>query len=230
MGSFFIFIWSFHFTTYPQNAKNGYRLYSNTDIERLQQILFFRELGFELKYIKSILDNPNFKKNDAMQKHKELLTLKLNRLKKLIDLVDKTMKGEIEMSFNEFDMTEIEKAQSEYKKETEERWGNTEAYKQSQKITSTYSKDDWAKITAESNDIHKRLAANMVKSPSSTEVQMLVAEWQAHITKYYYDCSKEILAGLGAMYVADERFTKNIDKNGKGLAEFMSKAINEYCK
>jgi DNA-binding transcriptional MerR regulator len=208
----------------------GYRLYGDEELERLQQILFFRELGFELKDIKAILDSPNYDKTEAMKKHKELLTLKLNRLKNLINLVDKTMKGESEMSFKEFDMAEIEKAQSQYKKEAEERWGSTDAFKQSQKKTSLYTKDDWARITAESDSIHKRLAENMDKSPCSQEVQRIISEWQAHIIKYYYDCTREMLSGLGEMYVADERFTKNIDKNGKGLALFMCEAIKEYCK
>jgi DNA-binding transcriptional MerR regulator len=211
-------------------TESGYRLYCDEDLERLQQILFFRELGFELKDIKSILDSPNFDRTAAMQKHKKLLTLKRERLENLIQLIDQTLKGENEMSFKEFDMTEIEQAQTEYKMEIEQRWGGTDAYRQSKKKTAAYTKEDWAKIMAELNDILNRFASKIGESPASKEVQGLIAEWQTHITKYYYDCTKEILFGLGEMYVADERFTKNIDKNGKGLALFMNDAIKEYCK
>jgi DNA-binding transcriptional MerR regulator len=209
---------------------SGYRLYDEKDIERLQQILFFRELGFELKKIKEILDKPDFNKDEALKNHKDLLSLKRTRLDNLIKLTENLLKGENKMSFKEFDMAEIENAQKKYKKETEERWGNTDAYKESQKKTSSYTKEDWAKITAEDSDIYNDFVKNMDKAPASKEVQELVARKQAHITKYFYTCTKEILAGLGEMYVADERFTKNIDKFGTGLAEFISKAIKEYCK
>ncbi len=208
----------------------GYRLYNNRSLGRLQQILFFRELGFALKEIQKILSNPAFDQSKALANHKKLLLLKRSRLDDLIALVDKTLKGESEMSFKEFDMSEIEAAQQKYAKEAEERWGGTEAYKESARRTKGYGKEDWARISAESERIYKAFAASMNQSPASPEVQRLVADWQALITKNFYDCSKEILSGLGKMYVADERFTKNIDKYGDGLAEFISRAIAEYCK
>jgi DNA-binding transcriptional MerR regulator len=208
----------------------GYRLYDDENLERLQQILFFREIDFELKDIKAILDNPDFDKVKALEKHKKLLELKRNRMEKLITLVDKTLKGEKEMSFKEFDMSEIKKVQEEYKEEAKERWGDTDAYKESNRKTSKYGKEDWAEISKDSARIYKGFSDNMDKEVSSPEVQNFVQEWQKHITKYFYNCTKEILAGLGEMYVADERFTKNIDKYGEGLAEFMSKAIYYYCR
>ena len=208
----------------------GYRLYNDENLERLQQILFFREIDFELKNIKEILDNPDFDKVKALEKHKKLLELKRNRMEKLITLVDKTLKGEKEMSFKEFDMNEINKVKEEYKEEAKERWGDTDAYKESNRKTSKYGKEDWEEISKDSARIYKGFADNMDKEVSSPEVQHFVQEWQNHITKYFYNCTKEILAGLGEMYVADERFTKNIDKYGEGLAEFMSKAIYYYCR
>ena len=213
-----------------ETTEAGYRLYKDVDLARLQQILFLRELDFELKEIKAILDRPDFDKTEALFKQKNLLTLKRNRLNKLIKLVDETLKGESEMSFEEFDMSEIENAQKQYQAEAEERWGNTDAYKESAKKTKSYTKEDWAKIKTETDDIYKAFARNMDKSPASPEVQKLVADWQVLITKYFYKCSNEMLAGLGQMYIGDERFTKNIDKYGKGLAEFKARAIEEYCK
>ncbi len=211
-------------------TESGYRLYGTAALERLQQILFFRELGFALKEIHNILNNPAFDRTEALEHHKKLLLLKRGRLDDLIALVNRTLKGETEMSFKEFDMSQIEAAQNEYGKEAEERWGSTEAYKESARRTKEYSKEDWARISAESERIHRELAANMKKGPAAPEVQQLIADWQAHISNHFYECSKEILAGLGKMYVADERFTKNIDQYAPGLAQFMSDAIEVYCK
>lgn len=207
----------------------GYRIYDGKAFEKLQQILFFRELGFELKDINSIMSDPEFDQKAALLKHKELLMMKRNRLDGLINLVDDILKGESNMSFKEFDMTEIEKAQQKYQQEAEQRWGSTDAYKQSVEKTRKYNKDDWKMITQEAEEIYRGFVANMDKEPGSEEVQKLVGQWQDHITKNYYNCTKEILQGLGQMYVADERFTKNIDKYGEGLAQFMSKAIAHYC-
>ena len=210
--------------------ESGYRLYGNNALERLQQILFFRELGFALKEIQKILNNPAFDQNGALENHKKLLLLKRARLDDLIALVDSTLKGEPKMSFKEFDMTEIEAAQKDYAKEVEERWGRTEAYAESSRKTKSYHKEDWARIAEEEEQIYREFAARIGQDVSTPEVQNLVAKWQTHITNNFYRCSKEILAGLGNMYVLDERFTKNINKHGDGLAEFMSRAIAEYCK
>ncbi|GAA0181506.1 MerR family transcriptional regulator [Clostridium sediminicola] len=215
----------------PSNiSQAGYRLYDDENLQRLQQILFFREIDFGLKDIKETIDNPNFDKTKALEKHKELLELKRDRMDRLIELVNKTLEGEKKMSFKEFDMKEIKRVQEKYKEEVEERWGGTEAYKESERKTSKYGKEEWEEISKDSERIYKGFIDNMDKEVSSPEVQNYVKEWKNHITKYFYNCTKEILAGLGQMYIADERFTKNIDKYGEGLAEFMSKAIAYYCK
>ncbi len=212
-----------------ETTEAGYRLYGDAELERLQQILFFRELDFQLKEIKAILQRSDFDKEDALQKHKELLIIKRNRLNGLIGLVDDTLRGDKKMSFKEFDMSEIEAAQQKYQKEAQERWGDTDAYKESAQKTSHYTKADWARLTEEAGTIYSALAARLNLAPEDDEVQQLIADWQAHITKYYYNCTNEILAGLGQMYVKDERFLNSIDKYGAGLAEFMSKAIAYYC-
>jgi DNA-binding transcriptional MerR regulator len=208
----------------------GYRLYDGQALERLQQILFFRELSFPLKEIKSILNNPAFDKHRALENHKKLLLLRRSRLNDLIALVDNTLKGDYDMSFQEFDQSEIENAQKKYAQEAKERYGGTDAYAESEHKTKGYGKEDWSRINTEAEEIYRDFAASMDKEPFAPEVQKLVADWQAHITKNYYNCTKEILAGLGEMYVADARFTESIDKHGKGLAAFMSRSIAYYCK
>lgn len=210
-------------------SETGYRYYDDSALERLQQILFYRELDFTLKDIAEIMNASGYQKEDALRKQRELLQLKRKRLDKLIHLLDANLKGENTMSFKEFDMSEIENAKAKYAKEVNERWGSTDAYKQSKRRTDGYTTEDWARIKEEADDITKRFAEKVGEDPASAEVQELVAQWQNHITKYYYDCTNEILAGLGQMYVADERFTNNIDKFGEGTAKLMSQAIEVYC-
>ena len=124
----------------------GYRVYSNEDLETLQQILFFRELDFQLNEIKEIMMNPNYDKNKALNKHKELLIEKRERLDGLINLIDKTIKGDNNMSFKEFDNSKIEENKNKYAEEVKNRWGNTDAYKEYEKKTKSYDKNAWNTI------------------------------------------------------------------------------------
>ena len=118
-----------------------------------------------------------------------------------------------------------------YSKESLERWGNTDAYREHEQKTKNYSKEKWA----EANDGLMAIFAEFATckrsgaDATSDEAQMLVAKLQAHITGNYYTCTNEIIAGLGKMYVADKRFKKNIDKYGEGTAEYVSEAIAEFC-
>ena len=119
-----------------------------------------------------------------------------------------------------------------YKNEARERWGNTAAYHEHEQKTKNYTKEDWAHANDGLMAIFAELAMckNNGASADSAEAQELVAKLQAHITANYYTCTDEILAGLGQMYVADERFKKNIDKYGEGTAEFAAEAIAVYCR
>ena len=119
-----------------------------------------------------------------------------------------------------------------YENEARERWGNTDTYREHEQKTKNYTKEKWA----EANDGLMAIFAEFALckdsgvSADSAEAQTLVAKLQEHITENYYTCTDEILAGLGKMYVADERFKKNIDKYGEGTAEFASKAIAVFCQ
>ena len=119
-----------------------------------------------------------------------------------------------------------------YETEVRSRWGNTDAYREHEQKTKNYTKEKWA----EANDGLMAIFAEIATcnasgaNADSAEVQALVAKLQAHITANYYTCTDEILAGLGKMYVADERFKKNIDKYGEGTAEFAAEAIAVYCR
>ena len=120
---------------------------------------------------------------------------------------------------------------NEYNNEVIDRWGNTEAYKEHSEKTKNYSKDKWNNLSNQMNEIFKEFSICIKngKATNDDEVQQLVEKLQKHITENYYHCSNEILIGLGQMYVADERFKNNIDKNGDGTANFVSEAIKFYC-
>ena len=121
---------------------------------------------------------------------------------------------------------------NDYESDARERWGNTDAYREHEEKTKHYTKEKWA----EANDGMMAIFAEFSvckqsgAEVDSNEAQALVAKLQAHITANYYTCTDEILAGLGGMYVADERFKKNIDKYGEGTAEFASGAMEVYCR
>ena len=215
----------------PDGASEaGYRLYGGAAMERLQQVLFFREMGFPLSQIAAMLNAPNYNKNEALFNHRELLALKRERLDAIIALVDKALKGEDTMSVKEFDMKKIDEAREKYAEEAKARWGGTDAYRQSAERTAKYTKADWAEVSAQSGAIFEGFAALRGQEPASGEPQALVRRWKDFISAGFYDCTDEILAGLGEMYVADERFTKNIDAYGEGTAAFMHDAIRAYVK
>ena len=119
-----------------------------------------------------------------------------------------------------------------YENEARERWGNTVAYREHEQKTKNYTKEDWAQASDGLMAIFAEFAMckNNGASADSTEVQELVAKLKAHITANYYTCTNEILAGLGKMYVADERFKNNIDKYGEGTSEFVAEAIAVFCQ
>lgn len=203
----------------------GYRFYDENSLLRMQEILFYRELDFSLKSIGEILSSPNYDKEKALAEQKKLLTLKKERLERLISAIDGAVKGENVMKA--FDNYEFEK----HKAEAQARWGKTDAYKEYAEKTKNYSKDKWNSLAEGMNDILAEFAVCMKNGaePDSTEAQNLVEMLQNHITENYYICTNEILAGLGQRYVVDERFKKNIDKHADGTAEFLSEAIETYC-
>lgn len=209
--------------------ESRYRLYDDESLKTLRQILFFKELDFSLKDIKSIINSENFNEKIALEKHKKLLLLKIDNLNNIVNIINKILKGEDNMEFNEFDMSDIQKSQKKYSDEVKKLWGNTDAYKESQRKTSNYSNKDWDRINEDIQGIFKKFAENMGKKIDSKEVQNLVSEWQNCITENFYCCSNEILRCLGKMYVSDQRFTDNINKYKDGLALFINNAIEYYC-
>ena len=213
------------------DEQNGYRFYDERCLERMQEILFYRELDFPLKDIQAIIFSPDYDKQIALKEQKHLLTLKKNRLERLITALDGAMKGE-NFTMNIFDNSEFEAQREQYAKEAKEKWGSTAAYKESAEKTCGYSKEKWNEVNEGMNSLMAEFAAcrNSGFAPDCTEVQALVKKWQDYISANFYTCTNEILAGLGEMYTADERFKANIDSHGNGTADYMSEAIIAYCK
>ena len=212
------------------DEQNGYRFYDEASLERMQEILFYRELDFPLKNIAEILASPNYDKQKALAEQKRLLTLKKDRLERLIAALEQAEKGEITMSA--FDNSEYETARQQYEDEAKQRWGDTDAYKQSQAKTAGYSKDKWNDVLTGLNGVFAEFAEcrNSGESAGSDTAQRLVKKLQDYITENFYHCTDDIFAGLGQMYICDERFKNNIDSHGEGTAEFVSEAIKIYCK
>ena len=210
----------------------GYRLYGDEAPQELAQILFFRELDFSIDEIFRIRSSPEYDPSEALKRQISLLTMQRERLDRLIALAGRALKGEVIMELNAFDMSEIEEAKEKYADEARQRWGDTDAYRQSQAKAKAYGKADWARINKESKAVFSGFAKLNQEgaSPDSQEAKSLVKTWQGVITRYFYDCSDEIMLGLAAMYEGDERFEKNIDKAGAGTAKFMSAAIRAACR
>ncbi|WP_228409532.1 MerR family transcriptional regulator [Radiobacillus deserti] len=221
----------------PEEVKeNGYRYYSDEDCARLQQILFFKELGFSLKNIQATIDRPDFDRRKALMNHQKLLEEKKQRLEKILQSVEKTIESldggkqmSIEEMFEPFDMKKIEEHQKKYEQESKELYGHTDAYKESARRVKQYTEEDWRRIKEQNDEIYGGLIRLINHDPRDVEVQSLIGRYRQSITDYFYECTPEIFRGLGGLYISDERFRKNIDQYQHGLAAFMSKAIEVYC-
>ena len=206
----------------------GYRLYDDTAMERLQQILLFRELEFPLKEIKMIIDAPNFDRKKALEQQIDMLMMKKEHLENLIDFARKIKTtGVNRMDFNVFDTTKMD----EYARKAKEQWGQTSEYKEYEEKAINLSSDEqkiaWQNLML----IFVEFGKMTDKKPENVKVQLEVKKLQDYISEHFYKCSNEILNCLGQMYASGGEFTENIDKAaGSGTAVFVAKAIEIYCK
>ena len=208
-------------------SDSGYRLYDDTDLKRLQQIMLFRELEFPLKDIRKIVEDPHFDQGKALRQQIELLELKKEHLEDLIELARNLQKkGENYMDFKAFDTSKIE----EFAREAKKSWGDTPEYKEYEKKNGKKTIEETKAMADKMMEIIAEFGPMKDTDPASDEAQAQVVKLQSYISDNYYKCSDEILAGLGQMYVAGGEFTDNIDAaGGKGTAEFISKAIEIHC-
>ena len=208
-------------------TESGYRLYDDTALESLQQILLFRELQFSLKEIREIISGPDFNRNKALEQQIELLTMKKEHLEHLIAFARGIqLIGVRTIDFSVFDTKQID----EYMERAKEQWGKTAAYQEfEQKAKSRSEKEDQALMEA-CLQIFAEFGALKDADPASANVQSLVKSLQAFFTENFYKCTKETLFHLGEMYAGGGAFTENIDSYaGTGTAKFTARAIQIYC-
>jgi len=208
-------------------TESGYRLYDDTALERLQQILLFKELEFPLKEIKEIIDAPNFDRNKALEQQIELLTIKKEHFENLINFAREIrMLGVKKMDFTVFDTKKI----AEYSKRAKEQWGKTPEYKEFEEKAKKRTDEDEKNMLNEFMQIFVEFGQMMSLDPGDEKVQLQVKKLQDYISEHFYACTTKILGSLGKMYSGGGEFTENIDKaGGVGTAEFSSRAIEVYC-
>lgn len=211
----------------------GYRLYTADDLALLQQVLFFKELGFGLEDIRRIISDPSFDRAEALLLQRRMLADKAAQLAGMIVAVDAAL-GSMERGtvMDEKDMFEVfgEFDPKQYEAEAEQRWGDTDAYKESARRTKHCTKDDWKRVMAEQAAVTAAYVAAMEAgcSPDSQEAFAAVEKHVTSINDNFYTIPGEMFGNLAELWVTDQRFTKNIDKAKPGLAQFQHDAVKAW--
>jgi DNA-binding transcriptional MerR regulator len=213
-----------------QRSAAGYRLYDDDDVLRLQQVLVFRELGVPLEEIGPAIDRTT-DRPALLRKHRAALVDKRGRIDAMVTAVDAALevleKARTTMQPEDFKSLFDGFNPEDHAEEARERWGHTEAYKESARRTRQYGKPEWEAIRAESEGIYARLRELMQHGAAVSDpaVQAAVEDHRRHLERWFYPCSRQMHHGLGEMYVADPRFAANLDKVAPGFAQFLRDAI-----
>lgn len=213
-----------------ERSHAGHRRYSDADLDRLQQILYYRELGFPLEEVAALLDDPDADPREHLRRQHELLTARIEKLQKMAAAVEHAMEArKMGINLTPEERFEVfgDKDPEQYAEEAERRWGGTEAYAESQRRAAAYTKADWKRLKAEADDWSERYVALMAAggTPTGEAAMDLAEEHRAHIGTWYYECPYEMHRCLGEMYVSDERFKAFYDAMRPGLAEHLRDAI-----
>jgi DNA-binding transcriptional MerR regulator len=204
-------------------TSNGYRYYQKAALQRLQHILYFRELEFSLDEIKRMLDAPGFDYQQAYREHRRLLAAKRDRIDRLIATLDHYIYKEGTMADQSFDAF-TDKDLSLLKDEAKKRWGNSEAWRQSQERTRHWTKADYDRIKQDGERFTAELATLVGQDPAAPQVQLMIAQHRQGIN-VFYDCSDEIYEGLARMYVEDSRFAAYYQRFHPDLPQFLHRAM-----
>jgi MerR family transcriptional regulator, thiopeptide resistance regulator len=213
-----------------ERSDAGYRLYTAEDLERLQHVLFYREIGFGLEKIRELVADPAFDRREALLAQRDLIESRRTRLEDMRDLIDKTLAAEEEgIPMGEKEMFEVfgDFDPSEHETEVKERWGETDAHNESARRTGRYTNEDWTRFKAESDEVNADMAALMDDgvAPCDTRAMDTVERHRMLIDRWFYPCSPEMHAQLGQMYVADPRFATNYETIHRGMAQYVCDAI-----
>ncbi|MDH6465823.1 DNA-binding transcriptional MerR regulator [Micromonospora sp. A200] len=209
----------------------GYRRYDDADLERLQHIRFYRELGFPLEEIAAILDDPSADPAAHLRRQHELLSGRIGKLQEMVTAIELAMEAR-RMNIN---LTPEERFEvfgdfdpDAHAEEAEQRWGGTDAYRESNRRVAGYSKEDWLRNKAENEDWGRRFVELMASGAAadSPAAMALAEEHRQLIGRWFYDCSYEIHTGLADMYLADPRFTAHYEAIAPGMAAYLNEAIH----
>jgi DNA-binding transcriptional MerR regulator len=215
----------------PHRTASGYRLYAQDDLERLRHVVIYRRLGFPLEEIGPLLDDPHTDVEAHLRRQRAAVVSRLDEMRDLVAALDRAL----EARMNGRALTPEEQRElfgdgfsEEYAREAEERWGDTDAWRQSRERTTRYSKDDWRRIAAEAEEVTARFAElKRAGAPAGGVAAMDAAEaHRAHIDRWFYDLGHPMHRSLADMYVADPRFAKTYDDREPGLAQYVRDAIH----
>lgn len=212
-----------------ERSPAGYRLYTQDDLTRLQQIVVYRRLEMPLEEIAQLLDDEQ-NAADHLRRQRATVMSRLSELRELVEAIDLAL--EKEMSNEK--MTDAEMRQlfgdafdESYADEAKERWGDTDAWRQSQERTAKYTKADWQQVKAEGDAVNEAFAAAMdAGEPATSERAMDAAELHRASIERFYDCGYDMQRNLAEMYVGDERFTAYYDGVRPGMAQYIRDAIH----
>jgi len=208
----------------------GYRRYDDSDLERLQQIMYYRELEFPLEEIAEILNDPAADPASHLRRQHELLSERVAKLQKMLNAIEFAMEAnKVGINLTPQERFEVfgDFNPDDYAEEVQERWGDSDAYQESARRASRYTKADWQEIKARGEDWGRRIVTLMDSgaAPDSPEAKELAEEHRQHISQWFYECSYEIQTGLAEMYLADERFMATYEAMKPGLTVFLHDAI-----
>ena len=208
----------------------GHRRYDDADLDRLQRILFYRELGFPLDEVAVLLDDPQADPQEHLRRRHALLTGRIEQLKKMAAAVEHAMEAQkMGIALTPEEKFEVfgDHDPDRYDEESRRRWGGTDAYRESRRRAAAHTKEDWLRIKAEAAGNTEAFVALMDAgaAPDSEEAMDLAEEHRLHICRNFYDCDYEIHTGLAEMYVTDHRFTAVYDEARPGLAAYLREAI-----
>ena len=216
---------------HPHRTASGYRVYTDDDLERLRHVVVYRRLGFPLEEIGPLLDDPHADVQAHLHRQRAAVVSRLDEMRDLVAAIDRALEKRITgMALTPQEQKELfgDGFSEELAREAEERWGDTDAWRQSRDRTGSYGKDDWRRIAAEGDEVTTRFAAlkRAGTAPDSAEARDAAEAHRAHIDRWFYDLGYPMHRGLADMYLADPRFTKTYDDREPGLAQYVHDAIH----
>ena len=215
----------------PHRTASGYRLYTDDDLERLRHVVVYRRLGFPLEEIGPLLDDPHADVEAHLRRQRAAVVTRLDEMRDLVAAIDRALEARMNgNSLTPDEQKELfgEGFSDEYAREAEQRWGDTDAWRQSRERAGHYGKDDWRRIAAESEEATARFVA-LIRAgtpPDSAEAMNAAEAHREHIDRWFYDLGYAMHRRLADMYLADPRFTATYDDRAPGLAQYVHDAIH----